>query len=79
MAIDDEGQAKELASRLAAEMVATLDAGMLAEAKAMGMATSVFAAQIEAYRAQFNSQVTAAIAALELFDVAASKLLLESE
>jgi len=79
MAIDDERQASELAARLASEMVAALDAGMLAEAKAVGMATSVFASQIEECRAKFNAQVTAAMAAKELFDIAVSKLLIETE
>jgi len=77
MPIEDEKEAAALAGKLAAEMVKTLDAGMLAEAKAMGMATSVFAVQLEEYRAKFNAQVTPAIAAKELFDVAASKLLID--
>jgi hypothetical protein len=58
-------------------MAAALDADMLAEAKAMGMATSVFAAQLEDYRARFNAEVSAELAALDLFDRAAAKLLLD--
>lgn len=75
--ITDDKVAAELAARLAAEMVAGLDADMLAEAKAMGMATSVFAAPLEDYRARFNGEGSAPLAALDLFDRAAAKLLLE--
>ncbi len=79
MPIEDEKEAAQLAEELAREMVDSLDADMLKEAKAMGMATSVFAGQIEEYRARFNAQVSAELAAKDLFDVAASRLLIESE
>ena len=79
MPIEDEKEATQLAEELAHEMVASLDAEMLKEAKAMGMATSVFAGQIEAYRAKFNERVSAEIAEKDLFGVAASRLLIESE
>ncbi|UCH78171.1 MAG: hypothetical protein JSU81_10680 [Candidatus Coatesbacteria bacterium] len=79
MPIDDEAEAEALADKLAAEMVASLDADMLSEAKSMGMATSVFAAQIEEYRAKFNAEVSAALAEKDLFGVAASRLLIETE
>lgn len=79
MPIEDENEAAELAEKLAREMAASLDADMLKEAKAMGMATSVFAPQLERYRAKFNEQVSAAIAAKDLFGVAASRLLIETE
>lgn len=79
MAIDDEREAEALAEKLAREMVASLDADMLNEAKAMGMATSVFAPQLEEYRAKFNEQVSPAIAEKDLFGVAASRLLIETE
>jgi hypothetical protein len=78
MPIEDENEAAQLAEELAREMVDSLDADMVKEAKAMGMATSVFAGQIEEYRARFNKQVSAELAAKELFDVAASRLLIES-
>jgi hypothetical protein len=45
----------------------------------MGMATSVFAAQIETCRARFNERVSAEIAEKDLFGVAASRLLIEKE
>ena len=77
MPITDEKEAAALADRLAAEMVAALEPGMLAEAKVMGMATSVFAAELEKYRAKFNAQVAPELAMKELFDVAASRLLME--
>ena len=79
MSIGNEEEAGKLADELAREMVASLDADMLSEAKAMGMATSVFAAQLESYRAKFNEQVSAEIAAKDLFGVAASRLLIETE
>lgn len=79
MPIEDEAEAEALAVKLAAEMVASLDADMLSEAKAMGMATSVFAAQIEEYRAKFNAEVSPALAEKDLFGVAASRLLIETE
>jgi hypothetical protein len=79
MPIEDEKEATQLAEELAQEMVASLDAEMLKEAKAMGMATSVFAEQIEAYRAKFNERVSAEIADKDLFGVATSRLLIESE
>lgn len=79
MPIEDEKEAAQLAEELAREMVDSLDADMLKEAKAMGMATSVFAGQIEEYRARFNEQVSAEIAAKDLFGVAASRLLIESD
>ena len=79
MPIDDEAEAEALAEKLAAEMVASFDADMLSEAKSMGMATSVFAAQIEEYRAKFNAEVSAALAEKDLFGVAASRLLIETE
>jgi hypothetical protein len=79
MSIENEEAATKLADELAREMVASLDADMLSEAKAMGMATSVFAPQLEDYRAKFNEQVSAEIAAKDLFGVAASRLLIESE
>ncbi len=77
MSIKDEKEAAALAAKLAAEMVSGLDARMLAEAKEMGMATSVFAAQIEEYRARFNAQVAPALADREFFAVAVAKLLLD--
>lgn len=43
------------------------------------MATSVFAAQLDTYRAKFNEQVSAEIAEKDLFGVAASRLLIETE
>lgn len=79
MPIEDEDEAAELADELAREMAASLDAEMLSEAKATGMATSVFAAEIETYRARFNERVSAEIAAKDLFGVAASRLLIETE
>lgn len=79
MAIDNEKEAEALAEKLAREMVASLDDGMLEEAKAMGMATSVFAPQLEEYRAKFNEQVSPALAEKDLFGVAASRLLIEAE
>jgi len=79
MPIEDENEAAKLAEKLAREMVASLDADMLKEAKAMGMATSVFAPQLEQYRAKFNEQVSAEIATKDLFGVAASRLLIETE
>jgi hypothetical protein len=79
MSIEDEDEAAKLADELAREMVASLDADMLSEAKVMGMATSVFAAQLENYRAKFNKQVSAEIAEKDLFGVAASRLLIETE
>jgi hypothetical protein len=79
MPIEDEKEAAELAEEFAREMVASLDADMLSEAKAMGMATSVFAAQIETCRARFNQRVSAEIAEKDLFGVAASRLLIEKE
>jgi hypothetical protein len=79
MAIENEEEAAKLADELAREMVASLDADMLSEAKAMGMATSVFAPQLESYRAKFNERVSAEIAAKDLFGVAASRLLIETE
>jgi hypothetical protein len=79
MSIEDEDEAAKLADELAREMVASLDAEMLSEAKAMGMATSVFAAQLETYRARFNERVSAEIAEKDLFGVAASRLLIEKE
>jgi hypothetical protein len=79
MPVEDEKEAAELADEFAREMVASLDADMLSEAKAMGMATSVFAAQIETYRARFNERVSAEIAEKDLFGVAASRLLIEKE
>jgi hypothetical protein len=79
MAINDEKEAEALAEALAREMVASLDGGMLEEAKAMGMATSVFAPQLEEYRAKFNARVSAALAEKDLFGVAASRLLIETD
>jgi len=79
MPIEDENEAAGLAEKLAREMVASLDADMLREAKAMGIATSVFAARLEEYRAKFNEQVSAALAARDLFGVAASRLLIDAE
>ncbi|HUU56215.1 MAG TPA: hypothetical protein VMW93_02630 [bacterium] len=79
MVIDNEKEAEALAEKLAREMVASLDGGMLEEAKATGMATSVFAPQLEEYRAKFNEQVSPAIAEKDLFGVAASRLLIEAE
>ena len=79
MPIENEEEAARLADEMAREMVASLDADMLSEAKAMGMATSVFAAQLESYRAKFNEKVSAEIAAKDLFGVAASRLLIEPE
>jgi len=79
MPIDDEAEAEALAAKLAAEMVASLDADMVSEARAMGMATSVFAAQIEEYRAKFNAEVSPALAEKDLFGRAASRLLIETE
>ncbi len=79
MPLEDEKEAAALAAKLAEEMVAALDQDMLEEARAMGMATSVFAAQLEEYRAKFNEQVSPALAEKELFDVVASRLLMETE
>jgi hypothetical protein len=79
MPIEDEKEAEALAERLAREMVASLDAGMLSEAKATGMATSVFARELEVYRAKFNEQVAPALAEKDLFGVAASRLLIEKK
>ncbi len=79
MPIEDEKEAAALAERLAREMVASLDAGMLSEAKATGMATSVFARELEEYRAKFNERVAPALAAKDLFGVAASRLLIEKK
>ena len=79
MVIDNEKEAEALAEKLAREMVASLDADMLEEAKAMGMATSVFAPQLEQYRAKFNEQVSPAVAEKDFFGVAASRLLIEAE
>lgn len=79
MVIDNEKEAEALAEKLAPEMIASLDADMLKEAKAMGMATSVFAPQLDEYRAKFNEQVSPAIAEKDLFGVAASRLLIEAE
>lgn len=79
MAIDDEKEAEALAERLAREMVASLEPKMLSEAKATGMATSVFARELEEYRAKFNEQVAPALAAKDLFGVAASRLLIEKK
>ena len=79
MTIEDEREAVALAQELAEEMVAGLDADMLAEAKAMGMATSVFAPQIEEYRAKFDEQVSPDLATRDIFGVAASRLLIDTE
>jgi hypothetical protein len=79
MPIEDEQEAVALAQKLAEEMVAGLDTTMLGEAKAMGMATSVFAPQIEQYRAKFDEQVSSDLAARDLFGVAASRLLMDTE
>ncbi len=77
MPITDEAEAAAFAASLAAEMVAALDGAMLAEAKAMGIATSVFGSQIEEYRQRFNAGVAPELAAKDLFDVAVARLLLE--
>ena len=78
MVIDNEKEAEALAEKLAREMVTSFDADMLKEAKAMGMATSVFAPQLDEYRAKFNEQVSPAIAEKDLFGVAASRLLFDA-
>jgi len=77
MLITEEAEARRLAEEMAAEMVAQLDAGMLSEARAMGMATSVFAGQIEEYRARFNERISPSLVEKDLFGVAASRLLIE--
>ncbi|UCE26506.1 MAG: hypothetical protein JSW52_09155 [Candidatus Coatesbacteria bacterium] len=75
MAIDDIEEARKLADELAAELVAGLDAEALEDAKSMGLATSMFSAEIEEYRAKFNAAVSAEIAEQELFDIAVAKAL----
>jgi hypothetical protein len=75
MAIDDVKEAQKLADELAAELVAGIDADALDEARGMGLATSMFSAEIEEYRAKFNAAVSADIAEQELFDIAITKAL----
>lgn len=70
--IDDIDTAKELAEKKADELIKSLDADMLKEAKEMGMAASIFAPKIEEYRDLFNKEVCEEIAAMELFDNAVS-------
>jgi hypothetical protein len=77
MALDNEKKAVAFAEKLAEEMLALLDAEMLAEARAMGIATSVFAAQLEEYREKYKAGVTPALAGKDFFDVAISRRLLE--
>lgn len=73
MRIDDIGAAKELAEKTADELIASLDAEMLEQAKEMGLAASLFAPQIEEYRELFNKEVSEEIASMDLFDNAVSE------
>ncbi len=75
MAVTDVDEARKLAEKLADELVAGLDADAFEEARAMGLATSIFSAKIEEYRADFNARVSQEIAEQELFDVAVAKVL----
>jgi len=70
--IDDIDTAKELAGRIASELLASLDEEMLEQAKEMGMAASIFALQIEEFRERVNKEVSEEIAAMDLFDNAVS-------
>ena len=72
MSISDTDKARELAENLADELLSSLDQEMLEEAKAMGMAASIFANQIEEYRNKYNAEVTEEIADNKLFDNAVS-------
>jgi hypothetical protein len=75
VAIDDIEEARKLADELAGELVAAIDADALDEARGMGLAASMFSAEIEEYRAKFNAAVSADIAEQELFDIAVAKTL----
>ena len=73
MVMDDIKEAQKFAEELAEELVNELDAGAVEDAKAVGLATSMFGADIEEYRAKFNAEVSKELAKRDLFDIAIAK------
>jgi folate-dependent phosphoribosylglycinamide formyltransferase PurN len=73
MVIDNVREAHKLAEELAEELINGLDADAVEDAKAVGLATSMFGAEIEEYRTKFNAEVSDELAKRDLFDIAIAK------
>lgn len=73
MVIDEAKKAQKLAEELAEELINGLDADAVEDAKAVGLATSMFAAEIEEYRTIFNAEVSDELTKRDLFDIAIAK------
>jgi hypothetical protein len=75
MAIKDIKEAENFAEELVKRLVAALNPDAVEDAKAMGLATSMFSVEIEEYRAKFNAEVSEELTERELFDIAVAKVL----
>jgi hypothetical protein len=75
MAIKDIKEAEKFAEELAKRLVAALNPDAVEDAKAMGLATSMFSVEIEEYRLKFNGEVSEELTERELFDIAVAKVL----
>lgn len=73
MVIDNIKEAHKFAGELAEELINGLDADAVADAKAVGLATSMFGAEIEEYRTKFNAEVSDELTKRDLFDIAVAK------